>query len=728
MRHAMLSLLVAALVAGLATSPAAAEAPTSLVVQTVAEPPGLDLTATPASATAAVVFYNIQEALVKVDRHGKLVPWLAERWHTTDNRNYTFFLKRGVRFHNGRALQAADVKYVFERAMNPETKHPYPGYYAAIGAIIVKDDYTITFSLKSLNANFLLNLARQGSVIYPREAVDTLKTEPMGTGPFKLAEWVRGDRIVLTRNPDYHVQGLPRLDRVVFRFIPDPNATLAALKAGDVDASLFGLGPEHVQEAQQDPRFQVIVGDTTNDVILAMNNSRKPYADVRVRRAVTVAINKAEVLKGAMFGLGRILGSNVDPLNPYYVDVSGLMPYDPAKAKRLLAEAGYPNGFETVLRVAPQYYYTVRTGEVIANHLAKVGVKVRIEQIEWGQWISRVWREADYDLTIIGHAEAWDIANYANPKYYFRYDSPEFQKLFQQSEVTRDDRARGDGAEPPDRRPVRRLALECAPRRPRRVDPVRGAGRTPHREPAAGHDPAHAARGVSYVSDGAAARPLRGGASSPRRRLPRDGLLADRHRRPVLLGRALADRPLLRAARLGRVGRLRRVVRRALARDPLAAAARDRARPLPGRRSRPRHAVGGARRPARGVRASGEGQGRERGAGAREAHAAERADPDRHRGGDPARSAHGGLDHPRVRVRAARPRAVGARRDHRPRPAGRAGRDPVRGVLYRPDQLRGGPRLRAPRPPDPLRLRRRCADGPSGTSRSRSVSRSRSSP
>src|SRR5438132_10389705 len=336
--------LVALLALAVSWGPVAAQAPRALVVQAATEPPGLDLTATPASATAGVVLNNVQECLVKVDAHGKLVPWLAERWHTADNRNYTFFLKKGVRFHNGRELQAAEVKYVFERAMNPETKHPYPGYYASIGDIIVKDDYTITFSLKSLNANFLLNLARKGSVIYPREAVDTLKTEPMGAGPFKLAEWVRGDRIVLTRNTDYHVQGLPRLDRVVFRFIADPNATLAALKAGDVDASLFGLGPEHVQEVQQDPRFQVIVGDTTNDVILAMNNSRKPYADVRVRRAVTVAINKAEVLKGAMFGLGRILGSHVDPLNPYYVDVSGLMPYDPAKAKQLLAEAGYPNG------------------------------------------------------------------------------------------------------------------------------------------------------------------------------------------------------------------------------------------------------------------------------------------------------------------------------------------------------------------------------------------------
>src|SRR5213593_2772510 len=436
--------LSAALVLGLLLSPAGAQAPRSVVVQTVTEPPGLDLTATPASATAAVVFYNIQEALVKVDRHGKLVPWLAERWHTTDNRNYTFFLKRGVRFHNGREMTAADVKYVFERAMNPETKHPYPGYYAAISDIIVRDDYTITFSLKSLNANFILNLARQGSVIYPREAVDGLKSEPVGTGPFKLAEWVRGDRIALVRNPDYHVKGLPKLDRVVFRFIPDPNAALAALKAGDIDASLFGLGPEHVQEVQKDPRFQVIVGDTTNDVILAMNNSRKPYADVRVRRAMTHGINKSDVLKGAMFGMGKILGTNVDPLNPYYVDMSKAMPYDPAKAKQLLTEAGYPNGFDTVLKVAPQYYYTVRSGEVIAENLKKIGVNVKIEQIEWGQWLSRVFRESDFDLTIIGHAEAWDIKNYANPKYYFRYDSPKFQELFAKSEVTVDDRARRD--------------------------------------------------------------------------------------------------------------------------------------------------------------------------------------------------------------------------------------------------------------------------------------------
>jgi peptide/nickel transport system substrate-binding protein len=441
MSHVGTLLILGALALCLIASPDAAPAQ-NLVIQVTTEPPGLDLTATPASATAAVVFYNVQEGLVKMDRHGKIVPWLAERWHTADNKNYTFFLKRGVRFHNGRELRAADVKFVIDRAMNPETKHPYPGYYESISDIVVRDDYTVTVTLKSTTANFLLNMARQGSVVYPREAIDTLKSEPIGTGPYKLAEWVRGDRIVLVKNPDYHVKGLPRLDRVTYRFITDPNAALAALKAGDIDASMFGLGPEHVPELQKDPRFQVIIGETTNDVILSMNNSRKPYTDVRVRRALTHGINKPDVVKGAMFGLGRVIGTNVDPLNPYFVDMAGAMPYDAAKAKKLLAEAGYPNGFETVLKVAPQYSYTVRTGEVLADQLRKIGVKVRIEQIEWSQWLSRVWKEAEYDLTIIGHAESWDIANYANSKYYFRYDSAEFQKLFKESEVTVDDKAR----------------------------------------------------------------------------------------------------------------------------------------------------------------------------------------------------------------------------------------------------------------------------------------------
>jgi peptide/nickel transport system substrate-binding protein len=430
-------LLVASLPTPGRTQPAAGS---GLTVQVTAEPPGLDLTATPASATATVVFYNVQEALVKVDERGRLVPWLAERWYTADNLNYTFFLKRGVRFHNGRPFTAEDVKYVLDRARNPETRHPHVKHYEDITAIHVKDAHTVTISLRKPNAMFLYTLARQGSVMYPREAVEQLKSQPVGTGPFLLARWDRGDRIVLKRNPEYHVRGLPRLEQVTFRFIADQNAALAALQAGDVDVVAgVGLGPESVEVVRRAPNLQVIVGESTSDVILALNNSRKPYSDVRARRALTHAIDKEEVVKGAMFGLGRVLGTNIDALNPYFVDMSKAVPYNPEKAKQLLAEAGYPNGFDAVLKVPPQYPYTVRTGEVIVGQLARVGVRVRLEQIEWGQWLDRVYKQADYDMTIIGHAEAWDAGNYANPKYYFRYDSPRFQEIYEKSESTLDD-------------------------------------------------------------------------------------------------------------------------------------------------------------------------------------------------------------------------------------------------------------------------------------------------
>ena len=445
----MMRLLLAVLTAAFAAAPAVtlAQAPNGLVVQVPTEPPGLDMTTNPSSAIAQVVLDNVQEGLIKIDRHGKMVPWLAERWYTSDSKNYTFFLRKGVRFHNGRELKASDVKFALDRAVNPETKHPYRVQYDVIQDVIVKDDYTVTVALKRVDATFLYTVARQGSVIYPREAVDSLKSQPMGTGPFTVAEWVRGDRIVLTKNKDYWVKGLPKLDRVVYRFIPDPNAALAALKAGDIDVSAFGIGPESVDELKKDARFQVIVGDTTTDVTLSMNNSKKPYSDKRVRLAITHAINKDEVLKGAMFGYGKVLGSNVDPTNPYYVDVSKRVGYDPAKAKKLLAEAGYPNGFEAVFKVAPQYYYTVRSAEVVSSQLAKVGIRASIQQIEWGQWLSQVFCLApctnpDYDMSIIGHAEAFDIGNFANPKYYFRWDSPEFQKLFRASESAPDDKTR----------------------------------------------------------------------------------------------------------------------------------------------------------------------------------------------------------------------------------------------------------------------------------------------
>jgi len=218
-------------------------------------------------------------------------------------------------------------------------------------------------------------------VIVPRRAADQLKSLPIGTGPFKLAGWKRGDSATLARNPYYYIQGIPYLDKVIFKFIPDPSAQLAALRAGDVDVIAYDLSPENVVLLEQDARFKVLKGNTTTEVILAMNHSRKPFNSRRVREAMTLAIDRQAVIQGAVAGYGTPIGSHMDPTNPYYVDLTGLYPYNPEKAKQLLAAAGYPNGFSTTL-----YSHNVdpmpKIAQSIQNDLAAVGVKASLKLLD----------------------------------------------------------------------------------------------------------------------------------------------------------------------------------------------------------------------------------------------------------------------------------------------------------------------------------------------------------
>jgi peptide/nickel transport system substrate-binding protein len=407
------------------------------------EPPGLDPTTSPAAAIARIVYNNLLEGLVKVNMQGEVVRALAERYSVSiDGMVYTFTLRHGVKFHNGRPLTAEDVKYTLERDLDPKTGHPHRAYYEDIQHIKVVDERTIDITLRKPNAVFIFNLARANSAIIAKEEVERLKSHPIGTGPFQFTEWVRGDRIILTRFKDYYEPGVPSLDKVVFRFIQDPSAQMAALRAGDVDVIGAAMNPESALELKHDPQFRVIEGLTTTDVIAAMNNSKPPFSDRRVRKAISYAINRDEVIKGAVFGMAKPIGSHMDPLNPYYVDLSHLYEYAPQKAKQLLTEAGYPQGFEFVLRLAEPYLAYRRAGEIIASQLAKVGLKAKIEIIEWGQWLARVYRQADYDMTVMGHAEPFDIGIYANPQYYFRYDNPTLQALLAEADASLDDNQR----------------------------------------------------------------------------------------------------------------------------------------------------------------------------------------------------------------------------------------------------------------------------------------------
>jgi peptide/nickel transport system substrate-binding protein len=251
-------------------------------------------------------------------------------------------------------------------------------------------------------------------------------------------EWIPGDHITLSKFGDYHRKGIPYLDKVTFKFIGDPSAQIASLKAGDIDAIAYDVSPENALLLEKDPKFKVLNGYTTTKVVLSTNNSRKPFNDVRIRKAMAHAIDRSALIKGAMSGYGVPIGSHMDPGNPYYIDLTSAYPYDPQKAKQLLTEAGYPNGFEAVIKLPERYVYARRTGEIIADMLSQVGIKLKIELIEWGQWIDRVFKNADYELTVIGHAEPFDINIYANPSYYFRYDSPKFQETLKKAEMEAD--------------------------------------------------------------------------------------------------------------------------------------------------------------------------------------------------------------------------------------------------------------------------------------------------
>jgi peptide/nickel transport system substrate-binding protein len=402
-----------------------------LIVCQPAEPPGLDPTGNTAAAIDRVVFSNIFEGLIKVTSKGQFVPGLATQWDVSpDGKVYTFVLRKGVKFHNGESFNAQVAKWNIERAKGDGTTNPHPEYFRGIVNIGTPDDYTLVLTLKDVDALFIAHMAEGDAVMLPMKGYENMKSHPIGTGPFKFVKWVRGDHVEMTRFEGYWNPELPYLDKVIFKFIGDASAQIAALKAGDIDVIGYIAAPESAMEMSKDKRFKVFAGTTTGEVIMSTNNKAKPFDNKLVRQAMACAIDRQAVVDLVMFGYGTPIGSHWSPSTPYYVDLTGKFAYNPERAKALLAKAGYPDGFEATIKLPAIYSYSKRAGEVIADMLGKVGVKLKIEIVEWGQWIERIFKKKEFQLTMIGHVEAWDIGIYANPKYYFQYDSQEFRDAY----------------------------------------------------------------------------------------------------------------------------------------------------------------------------------------------------------------------------------------------------------------------------------------------------------
>jgi peptide/nickel transport system substrate-binding protein len=422
-------LKAACLALAMVTAAASAEAARSDVsVGMQLEPPNLDPTAGAAAAIDEVTYANVFEGLTRIGADGTVMPALAKSWDiSADGLIYTFHLVTGARFHDGTPFDATDVKFSLDRARAPESQNAQKNLFVDIAKVDVVDPATVRVTLSHPVGNFLFNMGWGDAVIVAPESVATEATRPIGTGPFKFAAWVKGDHVDLVRNPDYW--GTPaRLDKVTFKFISDPNAAYAAMQAGDLDAYPVFPALETLASFKKDPRFTVVVGTTEGETILAMNNGRAPFNNLAVRRALSMAIDRKAVIDGAQFGYGTPIGTHFAPHNPAYLDLTGAYPYDPAKAKQALKDAGYPSGFKATLKLPP-VEYARRGGEIIASQLKAIGVDVQIVPIEWAQWLTEVFRDKNYDLTIVSHTEPMDIDIYARDDYYFDYHSDAFKKI-----------------------------------------------------------------------------------------------------------------------------------------------------------------------------------------------------------------------------------------------------------------------------------------------------------
>ncbi|MDU8943034.1 ABC transporter substrate-binding protein [Ovoidimarina sediminis] len=410
---------------------------TDITIGMQLEPPNLDPTGGAAAAIDEVVYANVFEGLTRYQSDGSIAPGLAESWEISDDGlTYTFNLREGVTFHDGAAFTAEDVKFSLDRARAEDSTNAQKGLFAGIADVAVIDDTTVRVTLSSPNGGFLTNMAWGDAVILDPASAETAATNPVGTGPFRFSQWVQGDRVELVRNPDYWGEA-PALEAATFKFISDPTAAFAAMMAGDIDAFPGYPAPETLVQFEADPRFKLLIGSTEGETILSTNNKADALSDVRVRKALAHAINRQEIIDGAMFGYGTPIGTHFAPHNPDYVDLTAGSAYDPELAKSLLAEAGYGDGLTLSLKLPPPSYAR-RGGEIIANQLAAVGITAQIENLEWAQWLEQVFRGKDFDLTIVSHTEPMDINIYARPEYYFQYDKPEFQELMAELDVATD--------------------------------------------------------------------------------------------------------------------------------------------------------------------------------------------------------------------------------------------------------------------------------------------------
>jgi len=414
------------------------------------------------------VAMNIGCGLLGITPDGRFVPDAAESWQiSSDALLYTFKLRKDVLFHDGTRVDAAAVKFSIDRIMDPATRSSMRTYYEHVHSVEVLDPYTVQIRLKQPYGFMLHMLAayRMGLVFYSPTATQKYTLEDrrsgkpeavVGCGPFRLVEWVKGSHLVMDRFDKYYDHGFPYLDRVVIRVIKDPITQMAAFKAGEIDF-IVDFSPEHVETLKaQNPRAQIMTGKETTPMVAMMkitvpkdakpmSKDRAPhpiFSDIRVRKAIgCYGIDRKEIVKIAFKGQATPWVGIIPPGTPDTVDVTQLCPYDPVKAKALLAEAGYgpqkPLAFELMTNTEKSVFNVIAT--VIKEQVARLGVAVNIRLVDKVTWMNVATQDGPFDMyvedlaslftldqnTLLSHSTAaWNTTRHIDAKvddYYLRY-------------------------------------------------------------------------------------------------------------------------------------------------------------------------------------------------------------------------------------------------------------------------------------------------------------------
>lgn len=391
------------------------------------------------------VLFNIYEGLMKGDFNGKVVPALAKSYNiSSDGLTYTFKLRDNIKFQNGELVTAEDVKYSLERVMGTYTQKPLTSVYKNVESVNIIDINTIELKLKNIDMSLINNIT---TAILPKANDNNHKKYPIGTGPYKLEKYSPEQYVRLTKNPYYWKENIPKTEKVEFKIIPDNEAAILALKAKNIDI-LPRLSNDRVKDLGRD--FKSITAEQNLVQSLVFNNKKAPFKHVKVRQAINYAIDVKEIIKGVTHGFGTPVGSTMSPVMKKYYNNNLTYTYEKniSKARALMKEAGYEEGFKTTITIPSNYVLHVDCGQIIIQQLKKINIDAKLELVEWGVWLDRVYKNRDYDMTIIaltGKLDPYKIMQRYDTDYnknFMNYTNKKYDELLKKANETIDEKQR----------------------------------------------------------------------------------------------------------------------------------------------------------------------------------------------------------------------------------------------------------------------------------------------